>query len=83
MYTYYVVVNLTLSIEDDLLAKSRKRAGEMGTTVNQVVRDYLRNFAGEIDVEDDLAEFERLSGKGDSNGWKFNREELYADRLKF
>ena len=83
MCTYYVYMNLTLSIDDDLLAKSRMRASELGTTVNQVVRDYLRNFAGDIDVEEDLAEFERLSGKGNSNGWKFNREELYADRLKF
>ena len=76
-------MNLTLSIDDELLAKSRMRASELGTTVNQVVRDYLRNFAGDIDVEEDLAEFERLSGKGNSGSWKFNREELYADRLKF
>jgi hypothetical protein len=75
-------MNLTLSIEDDLLAKARKRASEMGTTVNQIVRDHLRTIVGEVDLEEDLAEFERLSGRGDAGDWKFNRDELYADRLK-
>lgn len=76
-------MNVTLSIEEDLLAKARKRASEMGTTVNQIVRDHLRRIVGEVDVEEDLAEFERLSGHGDAGDWKFNREDLYADRLKF
>jgi hypothetical protein len=83
VYTYHVLVNLTLSIDEELLAKARKRAAELGTTVNDIVRDHLRCVVGAPDLEEDLAEFERLSGQGDPGEWKFNREELYAERLKF
>jgi hypothetical protein len=29
------------------------------------------------DTDRDIKEFERLSGTGDSSGWKFNREEVH------
>jgi hypothetical protein len=51
----------------------------MGTSVNQLVREFLEQFAGKTDPAADAAEFERLSraAKGNSRGWKFNREELH------
>ena len=51
----------------------------MGTSVNQLVRQFLEQLAGRTDPEADAAEFERLSraAKGNSRGWKFNREELH------
>jgi len=51
----------------------------MGTSVNQLVRDYLENLAGNASAAADAAEFERLShlAGGNSRGWKFNREELH------
>jgi len=54
----------------------------MGTSVNQLVRDYLEQFAGKSDPQADAAEFERLSrlSQGNSRGWKFNREELHDRR---
>jgi antitoxin component of RelBE/YafQ-DinJ toxin-antitoxin module len=76
-------MNLTLSIEDELLEKARKRAAEMGTTVNQYVRDTLRNFVGEDDIEAELAFFKQTSGKGKPDAdWKFNREEMYDERFR-
>ncbi len=33
--------NVTLSIPDDLLAKSREYAAEHNTSLNQMIRDYL------------------------------------------
>jgi hypothetical protein len=54
----------------------------MGTSVNQLVRDYLSRFAG-MDNPGALAdEFEQLSSSstGNSRGWKFNREELHERR---
>jgi hypothetical protein len=77
--TYSVVVNVTLSIDDDVIQKARVRAQAMGTSVNQLVREYLEQLAGKTDPEADAAEFKRLShaSKGDSRGWKFNREELH------
>jgi hypothetical protein len=51
----------------------------MGTSVNQLVRDFLEQFAGQTDPHADAAEFERVSriAQGDSRGWKFNRDELH------
>ncbi len=82
MRTYYVYVNVTLSIDEATLDKARRRAEAMGTSVNQLIRDYLKRFAGESASEDDAAEFERLSRAaiGNSGGWRFNREELHQRR---
>jgi hypothetical protein len=74
-------MNLTLSIDEQLLEKARKRTGEMGTTVNQYVRDCLAELAGEENIDARIARFRELSGMGDSNGWKWNREEIYEERL--
>jgi hypothetical protein len=74
-------MNLTLSIDDQLLEKARKRTSEMGTTVNQYVRDRLAELAGEEDPEAIIARFLQLSGQGNSNGWKWNRDEIYEERL--
>ena len=54
----------------------------MGTNVNQLVREYLEQFAGETDAEADAKEFEQLSREshGHSHGWRFNREELHERR---
>lgn len=87
MYTVYVRtyngnMNVTLSIADETIRAARKRAEAMGTSVNQLVRDYLEQFAGKSDPQADAAEFERLSrlSQGNSRGWKFNREELHDRR---
>ncbi|MGA9813943.1 MAG: hypothetical protein WBQ64_14250 [Terriglobales bacterium] len=48
----------------------------MGKSLNQLIRDYLQRLAGGDDPEQSIKEFERLSGKGNSRGWKFNRDEI-------
>jgi hypothetical protein len=72
-------MNLTLSIDDEDLRKARRRAEAMGTSVNQLVREYIEHLAGKSNTESDAREFERLSraAHGNSRGWKFNREELH------
>ena len=72
-------MNLTLSIDEEVIQAARRRAEVMGTSVNQLVREYIEQLAGKTDPEADAAEFERLSriAHGDSRGWKFNREELH------
>jgi len=52
----------------------------VGKSINQEIRDHLRHVAGDDDVERRIEEFHRLSGKGNSHGWKFNRDELYDRR---
>ena len=77
--TYTVFMNLTLSVDEELVQRARRRAEALGTSVNQLVREYLEQLAGNTDPKADAAEFKRLSllAAGDSKGWKFNREELH------
>lgn len=75
-------MNLTLSLDDDLVAEARRRAGRLGTSVNQLVRDYLAQFAGRDAAAADAAEFAALSRRpaGRRRGWRFRREALHARR---
>ncbi len=70
-------MNVTLSIDDQLVERARKRAESIGKSLNQMIRDYLQNFVGDEDVDRDIDELRRTSGTGDSRGWKFNRDELH------
>ncbi|MGA2183969.1 MAG: DUF6364 family protein [Bryobacteraceae bacterium] len=75
-------MNVTLSVDDQLIQAARRRAEAMGTSVNQLVRQYLEQLVGKSDSNADATEFERLSraAQGNSGGWKFNREELHERR---
>jgi hypothetical protein len=75
-------MNVTLSIDDEVIQQARRRAEAMGTSVNQLIREYLEQLAGKKDPAADAAEFERLSrtSGGDSQGWKFSRQELRERR---
>lgn len=75
-------MNLTLSVEDEVIQNARRTAEALGSSVNRLVREYLEQLAGKADPATDAAEFERLSleARGNSNGWKFNREELHDRR---
>jgi len=79
VYTYYVEVNITLSVDDEVIREARRLADAMGTSVNQLVRDYLAQLAGQSDRASDAEAFRQLSlaAHGNSEGWKFNREEIH------
>jgi hypothetical protein len=70
-------MNITLSIDEQLAARARKRAEALGKSLNQLIRDYLRKLAGGDDPEQSIEEFRRLSGKGHSRGWRFDRNEIH------
>ena len=72
-------MNITLSIDDEVVRRARQQAEVLGTSVNQLVRDYLEQLAGKRDPAADATEFTRLSklSHGNSRGWKFNREEIH------
>jgi hypothetical protein len=70
-------MNLTLSLDDQLVHRARKKAEALGKSLNQLIRDYLQTIAGGEDAERSIAEFKRLSGKGHSHGWRFNRDEIH------
>ena len=73
-------MNVTLSIDDQLVARARKKAEALGKSLNQLIRDYLLTVAGGDDAERSIEEFKRLSGKGNSHGWRFNRDEIHERR---
>jgi hypothetical protein len=72
-------MNVTLSVDEEVLHQARQRAEQLGTSVNQLVREYLEQLAGKPDPDRDAEEFRRLSllSQGNSNGWKFNRDERH------
>jgi hypothetical protein len=70
-------MNVTLSIDEQLVARARKKADALGKSLNQLVRDYLQRLVGGDDPEKSIAEFQRLSGHGHSRGWRFNRDEIH------
>ena len=82
MCTYYCIVNLTLSVDDDVVQKARRNAEAMGKSVNQLVREYIERLAGNSDLDAAVTEFRELTrkAKGNSRGWKFNREEIHERR---
>lgn len=75
--TYTVYVNVTLSIDEQVVARARKKAKTLGKSLNELIRDYLQKLAGGDDPERSIEEFERLSGRGHSRGWRFNRDEIH------
>ena len=70
-------MNVTLSIDEQLVARARKKAEALGKSLNQLIRDYLQLVAGTRDPRQSIAEFKRLSGRGNSRGWRFNRDEVH------
>ena len=79
VHTYYVLMNITLAVNDEVVTAARRRAEVLGTSVNQLVREYLEQLAGKTDPKKDAEEFVRLSrlSNGNSKGWKFNRDEAH------
>jgi hypothetical protein len=70
-------MNVTLSIDEQTVERARKKAEALGKSLNQLIRDYLQKVAGGDDAEQSIEEFRRLSGRGHSRGWRFNRDEIH------
>jgi hypothetical protein len=70
-------MNVTLSVDEQLVARARKKAEALGKSLNQLIRDYLQTLAGGDDPERSIEEFKQLSGTGHSRGWRFNRDEIH------
>jgi hypothetical protein len=81
--TYTVLMNITLSVDEQIAERAREKLRALGKSLNQEIRDHLRHIAGDDDLERDLEEFVRLSGLGSSEGWKWNREDAYEERLRW
>lgn len=83
MHTYHVSMNLTLSVADEVVERARELARQQGTTLNALVRRYLEGLVGGGDGEDLARQFDAIwhEHSGRSGGWRFNRDELYEERV--
>ena len=73
-------MNITLSADKDLINNSRLYAQKHNTTLNNLVREYLKRITNESEGKNIAHEFETLarnkSGKS-SRDYKFNRDDIY------
>jgi hypothetical protein len=72
--------NITLSADERLIAGARLYAQAHGTTLNDLIRDYLAVLSNPRDPKEVAEEFAReaLEHSGCSEeGWRFNREEAH------
>lgn len=76
-------MNITLSIDEQIVERAPEKLRAVGKSVNQEIREHLAHVAGDEDVECDIEEFLRLAGTGNPKSWKGNRDELYEERLKW
>ena len=78
-------MNLTITVDDELLRRARIRALSQGTSVNAVLREFLESYAGsevEAAARSRLAELARSSNASSGAGGRnWNREDVYADRV--
>ena len=72
-------MNLTLSVDEQLVKKARRAADSMGKSLNQLIREYLEQLTALDRPAEEVDELRRLTaeGGGRSGGWRFNREELH------
>ncbi len=72
-------MNLTLSLDPQIVERAREVARSMGKSLNQLIRDYLVALVAEGEPQQDVDELRRLTelGKGRSRGWRFDRDELH------
>jgi len=77
-------LNLTISVDDEVLRKARIRALQQGTSVNAVLREFLTSYAGADDeraARRRLAQLARAStASSGAGGRTWTRDEIYAER---
>jgi len=76
-------MNVTIAIDDDLLARAREVARARGMSLQQLIRQHLEALAGErsgVDVAEVL--FALMDETpGHSGGRRIRRDEAYEGRL--
>jgi hypothetical protein len=76
-------VNITISVDDQLLERARKLASARGTSVQELFRAYLEALVGRRSSESvarELIELMQTRG-GHSGGRRIERSEAYEGRV--
>ncbi|WP_341685139.1 DUF6364 family protein [Limnohabitans sp.] len=72
-------MNITLSVDERVAEAARDAARKMGKSLNQAVRDYLEQLAGQERIESEWNAWEQrcLKSGGRLQGWKFDRDAVH------
>ena len=71
-------MNVTLSVDARVVAEARRIAAVRGTTLNQIIRDYLHDLTRHDDVEAAVSQLERMWSRSTSRAREaWTREELH------
>src|SRR5260370_34276084 len=81
-------MNLTLSVDDNLVEKARQVASRQGTSLQALVRQYIETLAGSREgaalvqrLEEQGREADKHLREHPPKSYNVDREELYADRV--
>ena len=72
-------MNVTLSADEKLIKRAREYAAAHRTTLNQMIRDYLKRVVDYKTPQEAARECRRTAEEhpGHSGGWKFDRNEIH------
>jgi hypothetical protein len=73
-------MNITFSVDEQVVKRARRAARAMGKSLNQVIREHLAQLSAADAPARDVEELRRLSAEADghSRGWRFDRAEIHA-----
>jgi hypothetical protein len=70
------MANLTLSVDEKSTELARAKAQEIGTSLNQFLRDQIERLAGADQRAREAAAYLASAGAGNSCGGKYSRDDL-------
>lgn len=80
VYTIDMLKNITFSVEEEVIAKAREAAKNENTTLNELVREWIEQYAGRQERRQALEKmFDKLKDL-DLSGPKLTREEMNERR---
>jgi Family of unknown function (DUF6364) len=81
-------MNLTLSVDDDLVEKARQVASRQGTSLQALIRRYIETLVGSREgaglveqLDEQWREADKHFREHPPKRHHFDREELYEDRV--
>jgi len=71
--------NITLSADERLIERARSEAARRGKSLNQLIRDYLEELAGQRQPTNEFERLRELSAlsQGRRGAWRFDRDEIH------
>ena len=77
-------MNITLSIEEEVVKRARKLAKQRGMSLNEYIRAYLKRMTDPMTPEEVIALLDQSlrDHPGDSRGETWTRDEIH-DRTRF